>query len=92
VLRRARASAQALWRRVGTSPGSHAVRVVLGVVTKDFFVSPINRAIYYSLRLMFIDQLHLDYSFDFASFVERCAGRDLPRRDPVASWGWGLTL
>jgi len=71
VLRRARASAKSLWQRVGTSRFSHAVRVAFAVVTTDLIFSPVNRAVYYSLRLMFIDRLGLDQSFDFASFIER---------------------
>jgi hypothetical protein len=71
VLQRARKSAKTLWARVGSTQFAHGVRVAFAVVTSDLIFSPINRAVYYSLRLMFIDQLHLDHSFDFASFVER---------------------
>lgn len=71
ALRRLRASAKALWRRVGTSRWAHGARVAIAVVTTDLIFSPVNRAVYYSLRLVFIDRLNLDHSFDFANFVER---------------------
>jgi hypothetical protein len=69
--RRARASAKALWVRVGSSGLAHAGRVALAVVTSDLVFSPVTRAVYYSLRLLFIARLNLDQSFDFAAFVER---------------------
>lgn len=71
AIKRARASARSLWQRVGTSHLSHSVRVTCAVMTTDLIFSPVTRAVYYSLRLMFIDRLNLDHSFDFASFVER---------------------
>lgn len=69
--RRMRADAKTLWYRVGSSGFTHGARVAFAVVTSDLLFSPINRAIYYSLRLMFIDRLGLDHSFDFANFIER---------------------
>jgi hypothetical protein len=70
-LKHLRHDAGDLWRRVGTNQYSHIFRVVIGVVTKDLIYSPVNRAIYYGLRLMFITRLSLDHSFDFSNFVER---------------------
>ncbi|KIZ07029.1 MLO-like protein 12 [Monoraphidium neglectum] len=76
--RRARASAKALWVRVGSSGLAHAGRVALAVVTSDLVFSPVTRAVYYSLRLLFIARLNLDQSFDFAAFVERSIEEHLP--------------
>lgn len=74
--KRARRSAKKLWARIGTNRFTHACHVALGVVTHDLVFSPVTRVVYYSLRLMFIDRLGLDYSFDFASFIERCEDLD----------------
>jgi hypothetical protein len=43
------------------------------VVTTDLIFSPVTKAVYYSLRLMFIDRLSLDRSFDYCNLVERWA-------------------
>jgi len=63
--------AAAVWRRVGSSRLTHGIRTAVAVVTSDIVLSPVTEAVYYSLRLMFIDRLGLDQSFDFASFIER---------------------
>ncbi|KAI8476523.1 MAG: Mlo family-domain-containing protein [Monoraphidium minutum] len=78
TLRRARRSAKALWTKIGTSRFSHAWHMAVAVVTTDLFFSPVTRAVYYSLRLMFIDRLGLDYSFDFAAFIERSIEEHVP--------------
>ena len=80
ALKRARKSAKQLWGRIGTSRFTHALHMTFGVVTTDLIFSPVTRAIYYSLRLLFIDRLGLDYSFDFAAFIERCGVRIPARR------------
>lgn len=69
-------AAKALWMRVGSNWFEHALRVAVCVLM-DFVMAPVNRAIYYSLRLMFIDRLSLDQSFDFASFMCACAREHL---------------
>lgn len=71
ALRRARESAKKLWARVGTNRFTHSLRVALAAVTTDLVVSPVTRTVYYALRLMFIDRLSLDHSFNFSQFLER---------------------
>jgi hypothetical protein len=70
-LKHLRHDSKTLWRRVGTNHFSHIFRVATGVITRDLVFCPVNRAIYYGLRLMFINRLSLDHSFDFSNFVER---------------------
>ena len=60
-----------LHRKLEGDAVGHASAVAVGMFTRDLFRSPVTKAVYKNLRVMFIERMHFDYTFDFGAFISR---------------------
>jgi hypothetical protein len=60
-----------LHREIEGDSVKHAAAIAVGMFTRDLFRSPVTKAVYKNLRIMFIERMHFDYEFDFGTFINR---------------------